>query len=865
MSALLNPALQELCDAATLARSKSAKAWGGDMNGDPTADTRPPHRRQALLRAMQMLRWRLTLRSATVVLGVGLVLVAVGYWGARSIAATASEQVVRQCAGALNKDLVDLTGRSNRALSRMKNDLVRYMIPMDDPHAILRELYAVLTDEPEVDRLFFANEAGGNVSADRLADGTKVFLMTDGFRDGVLRQFDASPDGRPGQLRKSNGPFDARVESWYEKTKQQGRFWTQSDLPGNQSVLGITLAALVPGSDRRVAGVIGLRLPFTSLPERLSSRCLGYTGRMFIIGSGGQLIAASGGVSPVTTGGGRDQRRLAAVDADDPVVRETGGYLLAHPAPLAPFAGPGMQSFTFDGPTVGLTYVAATMFQLPGEITWTAIAAIPASDFLGPARHALVISLVISVAVVALTLLLGYWLVARTLRPLGVLTEAAQSIGRGEWRDLPEVQRNDEVGLLTRAFKRMTASLRDTQESLRQSEADYRSFFDNAIEGIFRTTPAGRVLSANPAAVRMLGYASAQEMITEITNTAEQLWVDPNARETLMDTLFRGKGAVSGYQAELKRKDGARITVLVNTRLVRDGEGQPLCAEGFITDITERKRAEEALLDARAQLAHVARVTTLGEMSASIAHEITQPLAAAAMNASAGLHFLANSTPDVQEARESLEDIVKNTQRATDVVQRIRALAKRAPPERDWLNVNDIIKEVATLIGSEVYRHQVALILQLDEHIPLVKGDRVQLQQVMNNLVMNAIEAIAAAGEGPRELAIGSGLDKADDVLVTVRDTGTGLAPKQLDRLFDAFYTTKPTGMGMGLRISHTIIESHGGRLWATTNTPRGAVFSFTLPTGGQARRAGESVTNSTEQAEAGGSATNDNRGERLP
>jgi len=392
--------------------------------------------------------------------------------------------------------------------------------------------------------------------------------------------------------------------------------------------------------------------------------------------------------------------------------------------------------------------------------------------------------------------------------------------------------------------------LRDTQESLRQSEANYRSFFENAIEGIVRTTPAGRVLSANPAAVRMLGYASAEEMIAEITNTAERLWADQNARETLMATLFREGDAVRGHEAEFKRRDGARVTVLLNIRLIRDSEGQLLSAESFITDITERKRAEEALLDTRAQLAHIARVTTLGEMSASIVHEVTQPLAAAAMNARAGLHWLANGPADVEEARQSLEKIVKNTQRAAEVIQRIRALAKRAPPEKDWLNVNDIIKEVATLTGSEVYRHQVALILQLEGDIPLVQGDRVQLQQVMINLVMNAIEAIAAAGDGRRGLAIGSGRDKAGYVLVTVRDTGTGLAPEQLDHLFDAFYTTKPTGMGMGLRISRTIIEAHGGRLWATTNAPRGAVFSFTLPTGDHAPA---NVGSNTPSCEASG------------
>lgn len=784
-----------------------------------------------------MLRWRLVLPATGVMLGLGLALTAIGFWEARTIAAATSEQIVRQCVGDLSDDITDVARRSNRTLFRIENQIARNAVPLDDAHAVLRELYAVLTDEPDADWVFFANEAGGQASAGRLPDGTKVFLMTEDFRAGVLRQFLASPDGQPGQALKANGPFDARVQSWYERTKQQARYWTQSDLGDNEKVRGIALTAPVIGNDRRVAGVIGVRLLLPSLAERLHSRCLGYTGRMFIIGPGGELVAASRGMSLAVVGADRDQRPLAAVNADDTVVRETAGYLLTHLAPLGPLSGPGMHTFSFSGPELGLTYAAATRFQVPGEIAWTAVAAVRVSDFLGPARHALLVSFGISLAVVALTLVLGYWLVERSLRPLSALTRVAQSIARGEWRDVPEVRRDDEVGLLARAFRRMTASLKEAQERLRQSEADYRSFFENSIEGILRTTLAGgRVLSVNPAAVRILGYASAQEMIAEVTNTAEQLWAQPGAREALTARLFREGDAVSGYEAEFKRKDGMRITVLINTRIIRDSEHQPLYAESFMTDITERKRAEVALLDARAELAHFARVTTLGEMSASIAHEVNQPLTAAAVSAQAGLRWLAHSPANVEEARQQFEAILKNTQRAGEVIQRIRALARRAPPERGWLNVNDVIKDVATMMGSEVYRHRIELTLQLEEAVPLVIGDRVQVQQVMINLVANAIEAIDAAGDGPRQLTIGSGRGEAGNVLVTVRDTGIGLAPERFDHLFDAFCTTKPTGMGMGLRISRTIVEAHDGRLWATANTPRGMVFNFTLLAGDRAK-----------------------------
>jgi signal transduction histidine kinase len=189
----------------------------------------------------------------------------------------------------------------------------------------------------------------------------------------------------------------------------------------------------------------------------------------------------------------------------------------------------------------------------------------------------------------------------------------------------------------------------------------------------------------------------------------------------------------------------------------------------------------------------------------------------------------------LQEVRQTLEAIVKESQRATDVIQRIRAWVLRSPFKQDLVDVNEVIREVAALTRNEVSRHRVELETRLGSDLPLVEGDRVQIQQVLINLVRNAIESIAAAGSGPRELTIDSGHDETGDLLVTVRDSGQGLRPEQLARIFDAFYTTKPTGMGMGLRISRSIIEVHGGRLWAMANASPGAVFCFTLPVGEKA------------------------------
>ena len=251
-----------------------------------------------------------------------------------------------------------------------------------------------------------------------------------------------------------------------------------------------------------------------------------------------------------------------------------------------------------------------------------------------------------------------------------------------------------------------------------------------------------------------------------------------------------------------------------------------------IGQFIERKQAEDALHHAQTELAHVARVATLGEMTASIAHEINQPLGAVVNSASACLRWL--DAQKLEEARRSASRVIAEGHRASEIIGRIRALAKKAPPRKDWLDVNETIHEVIALAHSEVQRNGVALETQLSEDVPVILADRIQLQQVVLNLMMNAIEAMSGAGEGPRELLVRSGTDESQGVLVAVQDSGPGLDPKSLDHLFDAFYTTKPQGLGMGLAISRSIVEAHGGRLWATTNEPHGAVFQFTLPIGSE-------------------------------
>jgi NO-binding membrane sensor protein with MHYT domain/signal transduction histidine kinase len=306
--------------------------------------------------------------------------------------------------------------------------------------------------------------------------------------------------------------------------------------------------------------------------------------------------------------------------------------------------------------------------------------------------------------------------------------------------------------------------------------------------------------------------------------------VHPEDMAVVRPTIARAAqdGSDFDFEHRLLTPDDSVKYVHVVAHASRDESGS-IEFIGAVMDVTQRKLAEEALRQAQAEIARVSRVTTMGELTASLAHEVNQPIAAAITDANTCLRWLANDVPNIEEAREAARRVVKDSKRAAEIISKTRLLFKKGASQRDLVGINEVIREMIILLRNEVAQYSISIRTDFAEDCPQVMADRVQLQQVLMNLIMNSIDAMKDV-EGTRELAITSRREK-DDLQVSVRDTGVGLPQQQVDQIFNAFFTTKAHGMGMGLRISRSIVESHGGRLWAAQNSPQGATFCFTLPT----------------------------------
>ncbi|RZN08459.1 hypothetical protein CWO91_22555 [Bradyrhizobium genosp. SA-3] len=368
---------------------------------------------------------------------------------------------------------------------------------------------------------------------------------------------------------------------------------------------------------------------------------------------------------------------------------------------------------------------------------------------------------------------------------------------------------------------------------LEERETKIRRLVDANIIGIYIWELDGRLLEANDTFLRMVGY-DREDLISgrvRWTDLTPLEWRDRTARA--QEELKR-TGAVQPFEKEYLRKDGSRVPVLIGSAAFDEQRDQGVA---FVLDLTERKRAEaeareseRRYREALMELAHVNRVTTMGQLTASISHEMKQPIGAVVANAEAGLNWLDAQPPELNRVRQTLGCIITDGLRAGEIIGRIQGLIKKAPPRREEMEINAAVLEVIALTRGEVVKNGVSVRTQLADGLPLIRVDRIQLQQVVLNLIINAVEAMSAVREEPRELLISTDRDALNGVLVSLRDSGPGLDPASLEHVFDPFYTTKPSGMGMGLSICRSIVEAHGGRIWAGANETRGAVFQFSLP-----------------------------------
>jgi PAS domain S-box-containing protein len=366
-------------------------------------------------------------------------------------------------------------------------------------------------------------------------------------------------------------------------------------------------------------------------------------------------------------------------------------------------------------------------------------------------------------------------------------------------------------------------SLENTRlySDLQEREAKVRRLVDSNIIGILIIELGGRLIEANDAFLSMVGYQREDLVSGRIrwTDLTPPEWRDDDAKRV---DAVKLTGTLQPFEKEYFHKDGSRVPALVGVARFEETGNE---AVAFVIDLTERKRAE-------AELAHANRVATMGQLTASIAHEVNQPIAALLMNAGTAVRWLDRAPPNLEEARPLIDHIIRDGKRAADIVSRIRDFSKKAPARKRHLEINATILEVMGLTRAVVLENGVLAKVQLSEALPPILGDRVQLQQVILNLIMNAVEAMSQVTEGSRELLISSSEVESGSVLVAVSDTGPGLSQASPDRIFEAFYTTKASGLGMGLSICRSIVEAHGGRLWAAPNEPHGAVFCMMLPIG---------------------------------
>jgi PAS domain S-box-containing protein len=437
--------------------------------------------------------------------------------------------------------------------------------------------------------------------------------------------------------------------------------------------------------------------------------------------------------------------------------------------------------------------------------------------------------LIVVPTTVVLTLLLagtlGLAITRSITRPLEQLVEGSKMLARGEFQHRVPIHGDDELAQLGRVFNDTARRLQDLYESLQSSEDRLRRVINTIPAHVWSTLPDGSVDFINQRLLESTGLS-----IEALLGSGWQSIVHADDRARYIATWRSALATGEPVEIEARVWTAQRDYrwLLVRNVPLRDGHGEIVKWYGTGIDIEDRKRAEESLRKAHADLAHANRATTMGELSASLAHEINQPISGAITNASTCLRRLDREQPDLEGARVAASRVIRDANRAAEIIDRIKLFFRKGVVTKERLDVNEVIREMEILLHNEATQHSVSVQTRLAADLPLIAADRVQLQQVLMNLMINGIEAMKTV-DGLRQLTLGTQHDGNEQLLVSVEDTGIGLPLNQADQIFNAFFTTKEHGTGMGLRISRTIIEAHGGRLWATDNHPRGASFHFAL------------------------------------
>jgi PAS domain S-box-containing protein len=413
-------------------------------------------------------------------------------------------------------------------------------------------------------------------------------------------------------------------------------------------------------------------------------------------------------------------------------------------------------------------------------------------------------------------------------QPLDHLVAASRALAQGDFEHRVAISGDDELARLGHVFNDTALRLRDLYAALQTREDRLRMVIDTIPGFVWSGLPDGTFDLVNQPWLEYIGSTwqelSARGGLRTVVHPDDLAASDARWLET------RSTGRHVDHELRMRRADGQYRWFLTRALPLHDEHGNIVRWYGTATDIDDFKRAEEARQQVQSDLAHVSRVTAMGELTASLAHEVNQPIAASLMNAGSCVRWLGADPPNLEEARAAASRIVEDGRRATDIIGRIRLLFTKGAAQRECVEVNDLVREMVVLLRSETARYAISVRTELAADLPLVVADRVQLQQVLMNLIMNSIDAMKDVN-GTRDLAITSQGGDNDQLLVSVSDTGPGLPPQQTDQIFKAFFTTKENGIGMGLSISRSIVESHGGRLWAANRGSGGASFTIALPT----------------------------------